>query len=295
VAEELDVVGVVLEEIVDRHAGGDSERADRTHRKAADTDPDGIAAIETLDEVGREDVDETGRQPHRGEDRDPHRSGIAIERDQLARLAALSEIHTVDLPPPFGKAESALTAAGLSLMPEIYSGKLETLEYRTVRHPGHFEKIRFLSELGLLGGDEWDLAPGVRLAPRTVVREAIRRASTYPDVADFVIVRLTAEGWIDDEPIRISVECLDFGEPAVGVSAVERMVAYPLAAAARMVARGDMERRGAFPPERSIRWEDLRRDLEGRGISFTERQEVLARATEERRAHDRSGSSSHHS
>lgn len=53
--------------------------------------------------------------------------------------------------------EAALTSGGLGTMCRTYEGRLQRLDYKTLRYPGHFDQMRFLfEELGL--GDQRDLA-----------------------------------------------------------------------------------------------------------------------------------------
>jgi len=202
-----------------------------------------------------------------------------LRRGQRIRVAALSELEPVELPPPFGQGEAAITAGGLSTMPETFEGKLANLDFKTIRYPGHFEKVRFLAALGLLDREEKDYGRGIKLSPRVVVGEAFSRATHFPDVPDLVVFRVTAEGDSGGERIRTVVESLDFGEPARGVTAMMRMTAYPAASAVRRLARGELELAGAFPPERGIPWQDLRNDLESRNISFTQREGPVASMT----------------
>ena len=55
--------------------------------------------------------------------------------------------------------EASLTSGGLGTMCETYSGRVQRLDYKTLRYPGHFELMRFFfDELGLrnrreLGGE----------------------------------------------------------------------------------------------------------------------------------------------
>ncbi|MCL2780161.1 MAG: saccharopine dehydrogenase NADP-binding domain-containing protein [Actinomycetia bacterium] len=51
--------------------------------------------------------------------------------------------------------EAALTSGGLGTMCHTYAGRAQRLDYKTLRFPGHFERMRFLfDELGLRGRRE---------------------------------------------------------------------------------------------------------------------------------------------
>lgn len=194
---------------------------------------------------------------------------------QRRTVPALSGFEPFELPPPFGAGEAALTAAGGGTFPATFEGKVGKFDFKAVRYPKHFEKMRVLVELGLLGSEPVELAGGLRLAPVEVTAALLETATRYPDLADLVVFRVVAQGEAGGQLRKILVDALDFGEPARGLTAALRMTAAPVAAIARRLGRGDFEGVGAFPPERSISWDDLRGDLEERGLAFTERESVV--------------------
>src|SRR5438309_4246412 len=71
-----------------------------------------------------------------------------------ARVDALSELEHVTFPPPVGQLEAFHTGGGISILPWTYEGKVRTMEYKTLRYPGHVAVMRPIRELGLL-----DLTP----------------------------------------------------------------------------------------------------------------------------------------
>src|SRR5881394_1205058 len=81
------------------------------------------------------------------------------------RVKALSEREPVQFPSPLGTLEAFHTAGGLSTMAFRYEGKIPTMEYKTLRYPGHAELMESIRELGLL-----DLEPvefkGHHVVPR---------------------------------------------------------------------------------------------------------------------------------
>ena len=54
-----------------------------------------------------------------------------------AQVTALSEREPVQFPKPVGELEAFHTAGGLSTMAFRYEGKIPTMEYKTLRYPGH--------------------------------------------------------------------------------------------------------------------------------------------------------------
>ncbi|MDQ3519924.1 MAG: saccharopine dehydrogenase NADP-binding domain-containing protein, partial [Gemmatimonadota bacterium] len=88
-----------------------------------------------------------------------------IVRDgKRVQMKALSERERVDFPKPVGELEAFHTAGGLSTMAFRYEGKIPSMEYKTLRYPGHAEIMEAIRELGLL-----ELAPvdvkGIKVVP----------------------------------------------------------------------------------------------------------------------------------
>ena len=84
------------------------------------------------------------------------------------QVKALSEREPVSFPAPVGTLEAFHTAGGLSTLAFRYEGKIPTMEYKTLRYPGHAHIMEAIRDLGLL-----DLTPvdvkGSKVIPRDVV------------------------------------------------------------------------------------------------------------------------------
>src|SRR5437762_5634834 len=66
------------------------------------------------------------------------------------RVKALSEREAVQFPEPIGALEAFHTAGGLSTMAFRYEGRIPTMEYKTLRYPGHATLMEAIRDLGLL-------------------------------------------------------------------------------------------------------------------------------------------------
>src|SRR5207253_10525603 len=110
-----------------------------------------------------------------------------------ARVEALSELEHVVFPPPVGELEAFHTGGGISTMPWAYEGKVRTMEYKTLRYPGHVAIMRPIRELGLL-----DLTPvrvnGKDVVPRDAFITTVSPKLTKPDGLDLVAFRVEVLG-----------------------------------------------------------------------------------------------------
>src|SRR5438105_426455 len=110
-----------------------------------------------------------------------------------ARVEALSELEHVVFPPPVGELEAFHTGGGISTLPWAYEGRVRTMEYKTLRYPGHVAIMRPIRELGLL-----DLTPvtvdGKRIVPRDAFIATVSPTLTKPDGRDLVALRVEVRG-----------------------------------------------------------------------------------------------------
>ena len=88
------------------------------------------------------------------------------------QVRALSEREHVRFGDSVGELEAFHTAGGLSTMPFRYEGKIPTMEYKTLRYPGHAHIMEAIRELGLLSLDPVDVK-GTKVVPRDLVVSAI--------------------------------------------------------------------------------------------------------------------------
>ena len=83
------------------------------------------------------------------------------------QVEALTELETLEFPAPVGTLEAFHTAGGISTLPWSWEGKMQVMEYKTLRYPGHAYIMKAIRDLGLI-----DLAPievkGARVVPRDV-------------------------------------------------------------------------------------------------------------------------------
>jgi lysine 6-dehydrogenase len=97
----------------------------------------------------------------------------------------------VQFPEPVGTLEAFHTAGGISIMPFTYEGKVDVMEYKTLRYPGHLAVMRPIRELGLLDLDPVDVR-GQRVVPRELFIASVTPKLKKPDGKDLVALRVEA-------------------------------------------------------------------------------------------------------
>jgi lysine 6-dehydrogenase len=183
-----------------------------------------------------------------------------LRNGKLAAVETLTDVEELEFPKPVGKCEAFVTLGGTSTMPWSYEGKLKTLDYKTVRYPGHAAKIRMLRELGLLEKEPIRV-DDISVSPRAVFAAAAEPRLTFLGESDVVVMRVVVEGTKDGKRRRIAFEMLDRMDRKNGITAMMRTTSYPTTAAALMIARGEVPFRGVAAMERAIPAEAFLREI----------------------------------
>jgi lysine 6-dehydrogenase len=192
-----------------------------------------------------------------------------LRKGKRTQVKALSEIEAVNFGGSLGELEGFHTAGGLSTMAFRYEGKIPTMEYKTLRYPGHARIMEAIRELGLLDLNAVDVK-GVKVVPRDLVVAAMGPRLTKPNAHDLVALRVYAEGAKDGKPKRIGWEMVDYYDEENGISAMERSTGYSLSITGQMQARGEIGKAGVFTPDEAVPAEKYIRELAARGVMIRE-------------------------
>ena len=192
-----------------------------------------------------------------------------LRKGKRTRVKALSEIEAVYFGGSLGELEGFHTAGGLSTMAFRYEGKIPTMEYKTLRYPGHARIMEAIRELGLLELKPVDVK-GVKVVPRDLVVAAMGPRLTKPNAQDLVALRVYAEGTKGGRSKRIGWEMVDYYDEDNGISAMERSTGYSLSITGQMQARDEIGKAGVFTPDEAIPAEKYIAELAKRGVMIRE-------------------------
>ena len=194
------------------------------------------------------------------------RDGALEQREPLTGLEAL----TVD---GFGELEAFYSGGGLSSLAAALEGRLDRLDAKTVRYAGHADQMRFLLALGL--ADRQTLDVRTHLTYRDVLLRRLRQrlGGAYRDA---VVVRVEVEGQRGGETGTLVYDLVDRFDEASGLTAMQRCTAFPAAAAARLLAEGQVPGGGVGAAETTLPIEPTVAHLAARGIAVAERWEAHA-------------------
>jgi lysine 6-dehydrogenase len=185
------------------------------------------------------------------------------------QVDALSELEAVDFPEPVGTLEAFHTGGGISTLPFAYQGKIEAMEYKTLRYPGHAAIMRPIRELGLLG-DKPVLVKGQRVVPRDLFIAAVHPKLHKPEGQDLVALQVKAVGKKDGRVASVTFRLIDYFDREHGISAMMRTTGYSLSITGQMQSDGRVALKGVHTPDEAIPFQSYVAELGRRGIRIEE-------------------------
>ena len=181
------------------------------------------------------------------------------------QVKALSELEQVTFGDGVGTLEAFHTAGGLSTMAFRYEKKIPEMEYKTLRYPGHAERMEAIRELGLLELEPVDVK-GLKVVPRDVFIATAGPRLTKPHGKDLVALRVSVRGAKAGKPKTLTWELIDFYDEQHHISAMMRTTGYSLSITGMMQVRGQVKPAGVHTPDECVPAETYIAELAKRGI-----------------------------
>jgi lysine 6-dehydrogenase len=184
---------------------------------------------------------------------------------------ALSELEDVAFPAPLGTLEAFHTAGGISTMPFEYAGKIATMEYKTLRYPGHVAIMKPIRDLGLI--DNTPIAvngSGHKVTPRQVFIAAVSPKLTKPQGKDLVALRVEVRGIKGGKAAGTRWQLVDKYDEQRHVSAMMRTTGYSLAITGIMQVDGRIAKPGVYVPDECVPAAPYIAELAKRGVMIVE-------------------------
>jgi lysine 6-dehydrogenase len=189
-----------------------------------------------------------------------------VVRDgKRVQVAALSEIEPVQFDTPVGELEAFHTAGGLSTMAHRYEGKIPTMEYKTLRYPGHAKIMEAVRELGLIDLEPVDVK-GMQVSPRDVAIAQMQPRLFKKDSPDLVALRVVVTGTKNGKPQSHTFELVDKFDASNGISAMMRTTGFSLSITGQLQAEGAVTPAGVHTPDECIPGERYVQELAKRGV-----------------------------
>jgi len=168
-----------------------------------------------------------------------------VENGTLVTRQALSECVLVDLP-KIGTLE-AFNTDGLRTLCDTLD--VPFMRERTLRYPGHAEKMRCLRDAGFFSEEPIQLGDS-EVRPIDMTAKILIDSWKFDQgEQDLTVMQVEAEGTLGDEQVRLCWDLLDYYDPESDQSSMARTTGFPAAAMGRMIADGTIDCPGVHPPE----------------------------------------------
>ncbi len=185
------------------------------------------------------------------------------------QVEALSEIEHVVFPDPIGKLEAFHTAGGMSTLPFTYEGRVPTMEYKTLRYPGHAAIMRPIRELGLLATDPVKVNGGM-VRPRDAFIAIVSPKLTKEHGRDLVALQVEVRGTKGGKPAGTRWRLVDRYDEKNDVTSMMRTTGYSLAITGLMQLDGRIAGAGVRTPDECVPAQPYLEELAKRGIAVEE-------------------------
>ena len=132
----------------------------------------------------------------------------------------------------------------------LRTSEVPNLMEKTLRYPGHREKIEVLRDTGFFSEEPTTLTDGTTVRPIDLAAKLLfEQWFLEPGEEELTVMRIEIEGERDGRPTRRVLDLLDRTDPATGTSSMARTTGYTCTAMVRLVAEGRWTEPGVAPPE----------------------------------------------
>jgi len=205
------------------------------------------------------------------------RSGVILKAGEKVTIEPMSGLEKVVFPEPIGELEAFYTD-GLASLPMTVGEKVKhNLFEKTLRYPGHTERIQILRQCGLLKTDPVKV-DGNSVIPRQLLFANLEDALKLGPEGDILVMRIVVSGTKDGKNHRHEFELIDYYDKKKKETAMARTTGFPAAIAARMITDGELNETGVWFPEQLFinnRYDKIVERLEDRGVKVTHIMRVL--------------------
>ena len=191
---------------------------------------------------------------------------IILDHGKIIKKQSMTEIEKIVFPKPFGTMEAFLTSGGCSTLPYTYQDKIDYLDYKTIRYPGHCEMFKPLLDLGF-GSEKPIKIEGKTIIPRDILIKFLMK-NLPSNKKDVVLLKVLAHGLKDRKKVDVEYKMIDYYDVHNDITAMMRTTSYPTSIIAQMIERNIIKEHGVFGCEEIVPCSPFFRELEKRGIKI---------------------------
>jgi len=203
------------------------------------------------------------------------RSARFVENGKLVVRPALSDPELIDFD-EVGTLE-AFNSDGLRTLAKTLTAP--NMKEKTLRYPGHIDKIKVLRESGFFNQKEIDIK-GMKIKPIDFTSKILFPLWELKDGdEDFTVMRIIIEGIKNRKKVRYSYNLLDRHDKKNNIHSMARTTGYTATSVVRLLSKGLFDRKGICPPEfigeNSQCVNFIIKELKDRGVIYQESIEAI--------------------
>jgi lysine 6-dehydrogenase len=173
------------------------------------------------------------------------KAGI-VKKGQKVEVEALSGVEEIEFP-NVGKLEAFYTDGLRTLLHTL--NHVDDMWEKTLRYPGHAEKIKLLRTLGFFSEAKVSVE-GVNIQPRKLTAKIFEQKLSNKRQKDIVAFRVETRGVKNNKRTTYVYDLIDFCDKRRGVTAMARTTAYPASIVAQLILNKTLKEKGVVPPEK---------------------------------------------
>lgn len=174
------------------------------------------------------------------------RKARIIENGETVEVEVLSGLEKLEFS-NVGELEAFYTD-GLRTLLHTVKG-VKSMWEKTLRYPGHAEKIKLLKALGFFSEEPVEVN-NFSVSPRKVTAKLFGKKLRRPEVRDRVVMKVDVNGVKEEVETCFTYHMLDDYDEKFGVTAMARTTAYPASVVAQFLVQKAITEKGVVPPEK---------------------------------------------
>ena len=201
------------------------------------------------------------------------RKAKIVKDGKLVEEEALDGVELVEFP-GVGKLEAFYTD-GVRTLHDTIKG-VKNMWEKTLRYPGHAEKMRLLRDLGFFDDAKLE---GIGISPRELTIKLLDQRLSLPEIGDLLLMNLKVKGSKGKLRVLYNCELLDRYDGTRKVTAMARTTAFFASIVVELLAKEAIWEKGVVPPEMlgmdEKLFKEVMTELKQRGIRIEEKIEEI--------------------
>jgi lysine 6-dehydrogenase len=191
---------------------------------------------------------------------------VTVRDHEIHLVDTLDEVETINID-ELGVMEAFTTSGGTSTAPYTFKDRVRNYDYKTIRFPGHCERIKIFKDFGFWGEEPIEI-DGCDVKPRHLFYKVFGEALAKFEDLDMCAVRAVGVGKKGGKAFRGQVDIFDKQDEVTGFTSMERLTGFSAAIFAEQIAAGGVAR-GAVRYENALTGKKFVDEIHRRGVQLT--------------------------